>query len=282
MPSRNLPAKTGSKAQTVKRCGASKRWCFTLNNYTEDEVEMLKNINPDIYVKLGFQSEVGAEGTKHLQGFIEFVNRKRPLECLRWTKRFHWEKMKGTIAENVQYITKTSGGGWDGNIRFIRGFDAPYKGPQIVLRDWQKRIDDILKKKPDDRSIYWVWSEAGNVGKTTFAKWIFHNHNDVVVTGGKAEDMKHGILQYLEKNSRLPKIVLVDIPRVNQGHFSIAGIESIKNMFFYCGKYEGGMISGDPPHVVCFANIEPEYHLMSRDRWYIWDVQSSTDWRTLK
>lgn len=50
----------------------SKNWCFTLNNYTEDDVSRLKNLvstNSRIsYIIFG--KEVAETGTPHLQGFV--------------------------------------------------------------------------------------------------------------------------------------------------------------------------------------------------------------------
>lgn len=111
------------------------------------------------------------------------------------------------------------------------------------------------------------------MGKSTFAKWLFHNIPNTIVTGGKANDMKNGVQTYVQNQNVFPKVVIVDIPRVQHGHFSIAGIEEIKNMFFFSGKYEGGMVSGPPPHVVCFANCEPPWECMSTDRWQVMNLQ---------
>ena len=77
--------------------------------------------------------------------------------------------------------------------------------------------------------------------------------------------MKNGVMNFINTNNVFPKVVIVDIPRVNRGHFSVAGIEEIKNMFFFSGKYEGGMVSGPIPHVICFANVPPNQEEMSRD-----------------
>lgn len=42
-------------------------WCWTLNNYTEDEVEEITGyIEKKNIQYLGFGKEVGAEGTPHL------------------------------------------------------------------------------------------------------------------------------------------------------------------------------------------------------------------------
>ncbi len=266
----NVPEGGNTRTPSVS-INPAKKWCFTLNNYSPEEIEYLKSEGCSNVPKMMFQSEVGEEGTPHIQGWLEFKTKKRPMSVFKNT-RIHWEKMKGSIAANIDYCGKTDT--YTGEIRFARGYDFPYSGPQITLYEWQVPIIEMLKGSPDDRSIHWVWSQKGNLGKSTFAKWIFHNVADTIVTGGKANDMKNGVQTYITKNNKFPKVVIVDIPRVNRGHFSVAGIEEIKNMFFFSGKYEGGMVSGPPPHVICFANVQPIYTEMSSDRWRILDLES--------
>lgn len=275
MTTLNVPTvpEGGNTISPSVQINPAKKWCFTLNNYSLEEVEYLKSITCSNVPKMMFQSEVGEEGTPHIQGWLEFKTKKRPMSVFKNT-RIHWEKMGGSIQDNIDYCGKTDT--YTGEIRFARGCDFPYSGPQITLYDWQVPIIEMLKGEPDDRSIYWVWSQKGNLGKSTFAKWIFHNVADAIVTGGKANDMKNGVQTYINKNKKFPRVVIVDIPRVNRGHFSVAGIEEIKNMFFFSGKYEGGMVSGPPPHVICFANVQPLYSEMSSDRWRIMDLEGES------
>lgn len=253
----NVPegGNTSTPSVTSKKAvSPAKKWCFTINNYTEEHAKMLRSSDCSIVPKIMFQSEIGEEGTPHLQGWLEFSTKKRPFSVFK-CNQIHWEKMKGTIKENIDYCGKTDT--YTGEVRFSRGADFPYHGPQIVLRDWQLPVVQLLQGPAQERPIYWIWSEKGNMGKTTFAKWIFHHIPNTIVTGGKANDMKNGVQTYITTNHVWPKVVIVDIPRVNKGHMSIAGIEEIKNMFFFSGKYEGGMVSGPPPHVICFANVPP-------------------------
>lgn len=96
---------------------------------------------------------------------------------------------------------------------------------------------------------------------------------DVIVLSGKADDMKHAIVQYKDTNKRFPKIVLINIPRsFDDKYISYTGLEAVKDMFFFSGKYEGGMICGPSPHVMIFANRPPTREAMSADRWRIFDI----------
>lgn len=90
-----------------------------------------------------------------------------------------------------------------------------------------------------------------------------------MVVSGKGSDMKNGIIQYKEKNGCLPKIILINVPRTSIDFVSFTGIEEIKDMFFFSGKYEGGMVCGPSPHVYIFANNRPDTNKMSADRWNI-------------
>jgi len=43
-------------------------------------------------------------------------------------------------------------------------------------------------------------------------------------------------------------------------------------MFFYSGKFHGGMINGKEPHVIVFANEPPDTSKMMMDRWQIINI----------
>lgn len=79
-------------------------YCFTLNNYTELDIEKLRTLDVDYLI---FGREVGDEGTPHLQGFlykktkIRFKKIKRMLG-----KRYHIEAQKGSIAQAIEYCMK--------------------------------------------------------------------------------------------------------------------------------------------------------------------------------
>lgn len=71
-----------------------RHWCFTLNNYVEDDITELPNLSPK-YKYLVVGKEVGDSGTPHLQGFVSFPNRVRVSSLHLWfSGRAHWEVAK--------------------------------------------------------------------------------------------------------------------------------------------------------------------------------------------
>lgn len=143
------------------------------------------------------------------------------------------------------------------------------------LYEWQKNICDILATEPDDRTIHWIHGASGGNGKTTFCKYIHRFYDNVIMLSGKSADMKNGVIEFEKKNEVLPEVILINLPRsYNNDYLSYCGIEEIKDMFFYSGKYEGGMVNGNSPHVFIFSNQEPDYQMLSEDRWVYMNIQS--------
>ena len=204
-------------------------------------------------------SEVGASGTPHLQGYIEFKEKMRPIGVF-GIRELHWELARGSKIENIIYCSKE---------KIIYEFPQPYRQEIKELYNWELDIMDLLKTEPDDRTINWYWENEGCKGKTTFQKYIYGRFDKVVVLSGKGSDMKNGVLEFYKATQSLPKIILVNVPRCNHKYISYTGLEEIKDGFFYSPKYEGGMICGPSPHVVVFANQPPDYEEMSKDRWNV-------------
>ena len=252
----SVPAEIGN----TRTISAAKKWCFTLNNWKEEEYNYIINTLKNMCSIIVIGKEVGDSGTPHLQGFFKLLVKNRPMTVLKNIKRCHWEKCKGSDDDNIRYCKK------DGNFYYFN-INEKEKFIQVIdnLYDWEVDLLKIFNGDKDDRTIHWVYGPSGGNGKTTFQKYCFTHLDDCIVLGGKDADMKNGVVQYVEKNKKFPKIVLINIP-FSVEHISYGGIEAIKDMFFFSGKYEGGMVCGPCPHVCIFSNCEPRQDKFSDNR----------------
>ena len=81
----------------------SRSWCFTLNNYTEDERDALRNGK---YAYMVFGYERGVEGTPHLQGYVHLSTQKTLSAMKKMIPRAHLEIRQGTIDQAIKYCVK--------------------------------------------------------------------------------------------------------------------------------------------------------------------------------
>lgn len=235
-----------------------KRWCFTLNNYTLEQyssIVLVFNAKAKMYI---IGDEIGELKTPHLQGYVEFTEKLRPLNLFDF-KKIHWEKAKGSKDANIIYCSKE-------NVKSSKGIPKPIKVID-TLYPWQSDIEKITFEEPDDRKIYWFWDDGGNIGKSAFIKYMIIKHKILFCSGGKHADIMNLVFnQDMDETS----CVMFDIPRANKGHISYASLESIKNGMVCNTKYETGVKVFNPPHLFVFANFPPEdENQLSKDRWVI-------------
>lgn len=260
-----------STVSPKKQIAPSKKWCFTLNNYTSVDEEVFSTIVPECCKFAIIGREIGELcGTPHLQGYLEFIVKKRPKSVFS-NNRIHWQKAKGSKSDNIKYCSK------ENDILLCHPKNKLVKtiSPDLFY-DWQKDIICTLKEEPDDRTIHWYWSNEGGIGKTTFCKYLVVKE-ECIVLGGKACDVRNGVIEYAKANSGdTPERILINIPRSFASEYvSYEAFENLKDMLFYSGKYEGGMVCGNCPHLFIFANFAPDISKMSADRWKIYNIDSS-------
>lgn len=79
-------------------------WVFTVNNYTEKEINDLFYNDKTHYICFG--GEVGENGTPHLQGYLAFKNKQALSACKKLNSRAHWEVKRGTVQQAIDYCKK--------------------------------------------------------------------------------------------------------------------------------------------------------------------------------
>lgn len=268
-------AKDGAGGNTKSSPKQYKSLFFTYNNWNEDQktelLDWLKSRKGMSYV---FQEEMGEEGTKHLQGVFkcnsgikwDFLKKKFP--------KVHWEKT-GNWKEAVKYCSKEEtrcGQIYKSDDIVIK---KPLKDPlnNKNLYDYQKEILDLLETEPDDRTVNWYWEDTGNVGKSALVKHIFMKYSkQVVIANGKGNDVRNQINKHINEDGNELNIAILDISRTVEDYVSYEVIEQIKNGLLYSGKYEGGVCCFNSPHLIVFANFEPNYDSLSNDRWNVRNI----------
>lgn len=231
-----------------------RNWQITINNPTFDDDTKIRG-----FEKFIFQYEMGEKGTPHIQGMVgssnpsSFNSIKKILPCAHIEKANNVKALIDYCKKGDTSISPCWQQGYEKHVKCIN-----------VLRDWQKQVIDAINFD-DDRAIHWYWETEGNIGKTSLAKYICLKYNAVYLNGS-ASDMKFAVSKWKNKS----KLVCVfDFPRTQEGRISYSGIEQIKNGIFFSCKYESEMCLFDSPHIICFANFEPEESALSADRWRV-------------
>ncbi|XP_041376683.1 uncharacterized protein LOC121389138 [Gigantopelta aegis] len=87
---------------------AAKRWVFTLNNYTEKDVDNIKERVTESSCTFAIVGkEKGKEGTMHLQGYINLKRKIRMNQIKQMiSNRAHVEPARGSDCDNDKYCGK--------------------------------------------------------------------------------------------------------------------------------------------------------------------------------
>lgn len=200
----------------------SRNWCFTLNNYTNDDIKSLKSLKCR-YICLGF--EKGEKGTPHIQGFIQFEQKIRLTNWKKINKKIHAEIMQGTIEQAINYCKKDGTFEERGDVikerqrtdlreakkkcategmRGITGKEEEYNMQVIrTCETFLKYHEEVRNFKP---YVCWIYGESG-AGKTKYVnekvchrdtywkdstKWWdgYDRHEVVVIDDFRAGNMK--------------------------------------------------------------------------------------------
>lgn len=242
-----------------------------------------------------YQIEVGKEtGKYHLQCFLRTTDKKRRPKQLAKELATRYMHFTGIVVqaahdpEALKYYcmkddSKVGEKQWNDQQQQA-GVGSVYKdkymGHELKKvfdepRPWQHWLNKLIESEPDDRTIYWICEEDGNVGKSIACKaHCFFDKSCCRIPVGTANQLKSYACGMEQRRT-----YFIDVPRSlgNQSNMRdvFEAIEEIKNGWVCCAMY--GKVQElfmKNPHVICFANFLPEQGLQSFDRWSLKAITS--------
>lgn len=163
-----------------------RNWCFTINNYTQKDIDLLENQELWGYTYCIFGKEIGKKGTDHLQGYMEFKSAKRLTTLKKLHQQAHWEQRKGTKKQAIDYCKKDGQFTEHGTAKDNQGHRTDLENlredlengkpmREIVrnynyqcIRTAEKWIQYCDIKRTTKPTVTWIWGSSGS-GKTKLA-----------------------------------------------------------------------------------------------------------------
>lgn len=145
---------------------------------------------------------------------------------------------------------------------------------------WQKTMWEIICKKPDNRSVMWLFDKKGNSGKTVFAKWCCLKHPDKCImmnNVGRISDFSMNLQNFQEKGWR-GDVCFLNLSRSYSDRTNIyEACEIIKDGYITCTKYQGGCTWLPAMHVIVMSNFLPQTDKLSEDRWRFFTINEERE-----
>jgi len=213
----------------------------------------------------------------HYQGYVNMTTKRRPRSIggqLGSSFPGIWVAAASDAGKEAlrQYCMKKDGtyreGPWAD-----RKISPQYKGEDLptTWRPWQQHILFEIQNRPDNRTINWVHDAKGGIGKSTLVKYLVYHNLAAFMTFLSATDLAHQVV----KNDASP-VYVFDLPRTKSEKVGMDEIyttlEAVKNGLVMSGKYDGGKLIMNSPHIWVFSNFAPDQTKMSADRFKIWAV----------
>lgn len=294
----------------MSRC---KNWCFTINNYTNVDVNRLNNLvtTNDNVAYIIYGKEISASGTPHLQGFVSTKETIRlgPLKAILGSNP-HLEPSRNVNA-SIQYCKKD--GDWvefgnrggQGQRSDLTDFKAAVRGGMLSLREIREHHSDVYAKyhrfcleyiddhypnttipehelRPWQNALKIKLEEEPERRKIIFVvdeignsgkSWFAHFYTRLV--GEKAQVLLPGKKADMAYALKPGlRVLFMDAPRSKQGEFiQYDFLEDLKNGYVFSTKYESRIKSYEPMHVVVNMNEQPDRTKLSEDRFAIINIR---------
>lgn len=294
--------------EVVNKMSRGKNWCFTLNNYTDEDYDKLTGLvenNDCAYIIFG--KEVGESGTPHLQGFIAFSKRVYLTDVKkRISSTAHFELAR-LVPESIEYCKKDGDVFEDGVVPAGQGkrsdlddFKLDVKGGLLNFKEIREKHSTVYAKYKSFVMEY-VVDHSPNVAMPVYMlhDWqqdllekleqppdsrtihfiVDHSGNNGKTWFAHWYASTHSDCQVMCPGKRADmayilrtdiRVLILDAPRSKQGEFiQYDFLEDIKNGYVFSSKYESAIKRFAAPHCVVLMNEAPDLTKLSSDRFDI-------------
>lgn len=249
-------------------------WDFTLPADCV-EVETFQDLLDKYCKKWCFQKEAGSEtGYEHIQGRLSLKVKDRLTGVKNWLgQKAHLSPTSKENSTNMFYVMKDDTrveGPWSSE-----DYEKVYIPRQIreieSLMPWQEDLK-LLSAKWDTRHIDYIYDPIGNIGKSIYTMYMgSYRHANIIPFVNNFKDMLRMVMDMPVRGC-----YIMDMPRaIGKEHLQqlYSAIECVKNGYAYDDRYKFKCRYFDCPNIQVFANVLPDFSLLSMDRWRIWEVK---------
>lgn len=212
---------------------------------------------------------------QHLQGrFSLKVKERLQTICNKKYHDWHLSVTSNNNRDNDFYVMKEDSrieGPWTEK-------DLPLYIPRDIkaitsLLPWQDTLKYFCGIY-EPRKVYYVYEPEGCKGKSIFTRYMMcHKLGQIVPFCNDFKDLLRMVMD-------MPKspCYLIDMPRAiaKEKLFQLySAVEMVKSGYAYDDRYHFRQELFDPPVVVIFSNVWPDFNLLSQDRWRIFGIDEN-------
>lgn len=240
----------------------TRNWVFTINNFSDVEQEACQKLECS-YIVVG--TEVGASGTPHLQGYVEFANAKTMTAVKKLLGgRAHLEPRKGTPLQASDYCKKDGMFTERGNLsqqgkrsdlhevadlvreRGIEGVIDEVPHMFIKYAKGIERLNELyMKPRTEKPKVVWLWGQSG-VGKTREA---FNVPEDMTVYSWNQTKWWNGYAQQFR--------IVIDDFTFDGSDSSFRYLLKLLDRYHLKVETKGGMVEINSPEIYITSEFPP-------------------------